>query len=93
LYLLDPYSSTSDSQAPLAEEGSREREPKGKGAAEKSGEELGRALTKSFRYNLVNGTIDYSAYFHVGATFEMRTGLYGIRLLIDNMIMHDKVHI
>jgi hypothetical protein len=40
----------------LAEEGgkdSKEREAKGKGALGKSGEELGRALTKSFRYNLV----------------------------------------
>ncbi len=27
--------------------------------------------------------------FRVGATFEMRTVLYGIRLLIDMVIMHD----
>ncbi len=31
--------------------------------------------------------------FCVGATFEMRTVLYRIRLLTDNMIMHDKVYI
>jgi hypothetical protein len=31
--------------------------------------------------------------FCVGATFEMRTVLYGIGLLIDNMIMHDRVYI
>ncbi len=31
--------------------------------------------------------------FCVGATFEMRTVLYRICLLIDNMIMHDKVYI
>jgi hypothetical protein len=31
--------------------------------------------------------------FRVGATFEMRTVLYGIQLLIDRVIMHDKVYI
>ncbi len=31
--------------------------------------------------------------FRVGATFEMRTVPYRIHLLIDNIIMHDKVYI
>ncbi len=31
--------------------------------------------------------------FCVGATFEMRTVLYRIRLLIYNLIMNDKVYI
>jgi hypothetical protein len=31
--------------------------------------------------------------FRVGATFEMRTVLYIICLLIDNMIMYGKVYI
>ncbi len=39
------------------------------------------------------GPLIYPTYFYVGATFEMRTGLYGIHLLIDNMIMHDMVYI
>jgi hypothetical protein len=34
---------------------------------------------------------DQTSFFHVGATFKMRT--YRILLLIDNMIMHDKVYI
>ena len=34
-----------------------------------------------------------SNIFRVGATFEMRTVLYGIHLLIYSMIMHDKVYI
>ena len=33
---------------------SKDREARGKGGLGKSGEELGRALTKSFRYNLVS---------------------------------------
>jgi hypothetical protein len=36
---------------------------------------------------------DQTIFFHVGATFKMRTVLYRILLLIDNMIMHDKVYI
>jgi hypothetical protein len=31
--------------------------------------------------------------FRVGATFEMRTVLYGIRLLIDKVETHDRVFI
>ena len=44
----------------MAEEGgkdSKEREARGKGGFGKSGEELGRALTKSFRYNLVSSGV------------------------------------
>jgi hypothetical protein len=32
-------------------------------------------------------------FFHVGATFEMRTVLYRIRLLIAKVEMHDRVFI
>ncbi len=33
----------------------------------------------------------HASHFHVGATFEMRTVLYGIHLLIDKVEIHDKV--
>ncbi len=33
----------------------------------------------------------HASHFRVGATFEMRTVLYGIRLLIDKVEIHDKV--
>jgi hypothetical protein len=38
-------------------------------------------------------TLAYNEYFRVGATFEMRTTLCGIHLLIDNMIMNNRVYI
>jgi hypothetical protein len=40
-----------------------------------------------------SNTLAYNEYFRVCATFEMRTTLCGIHLLIDNMIMNNRVYI
>ncbi len=45
------------------------------------------------RFKIVKTNRLIVANFCAGATFEMKTVLYGIRLLIDNMMMHDKVYI
>jgi hypothetical protein len=47
---------------------------------------LGPVLEKNY------GFVMYG-FFRVGATFEMRTVLYGIRLLIDKLKLVDRVFI
>ena len=76
----------------MAEEGgkdSKEREARGKGGLGKSGEELGRALTKSFRYNLVSFTVVISNSFSKSLS-SMRP-LFGAAFMPVNVMKLDIV--